>query len=326
METIKNYLEAMFAGMPDTPEVRRARAELLQMMEDKYNELIAGGQSENAAVGTVISEFGNLEDLAEDLGLTKEVQEFQNIESTHPRRQISRDEATAYITNRIKKALFLALGIMLCITSVACPILTAESAESIVIAGPALMFVFIALGVGFIVYSSFVDSEWKFIRKQLCFIDMNTASYVKERRRSFEGIRALCVTLGVIICIVCWVPCMLFAASTRVTIGPAFMFLLAGIGVFLIVYANNASKGFDILLRLNDVTTISGNYGEPETGTVQYRSKAAETIVICYWPVVTSIYLITSFLTFKWNLTWIIWPIAGVAHRAVVINCRKYDD
>ena len=74
METIKNYLETMFANMPDTEETRRAKQELFSMMEDKYNELISEGQSENTAVGTVISEFGNLEDLAEDLGLTKEVQ------------------------------------------------------------------------------------------------------------------------------------------------------------------------------------------------------------------------------------------------------------
>ncbi|MCR5650769.1 MAG: permease prefix domain 1-containing protein [Lachnospiraceae bacterium] len=326
METIKNYLEAMFAGMPDTPEVRRAKAELLQMMEDKYNELINEGQSENTAVGTVISEFGNLEDLAEDLGLTKEVQELQETEAAHPRRQISRDESEAFITNRIKKALFLALGIMMCITSVSCPILFAEAGDTAVLAGPALMFVFIGLGVGFIVYSSFVDGEWKFIRKQLCFIDMNTASYVKDRRRNFESVRAICVTLGVILCVVCWVPCMLFATTSRVTIGPAIMFLLVGIGVFLIVYANNTTKGFDLLLRLNAVKTISGNYGEPPAPAPKYRSKAAETIVLVYWPAVTSIYLIVSFLTFQWGITWIIWPIAAVAHRAVVINCQAYDD
>ncbi len=187
------------------------------------------------------------------------------------------------------------------------------------------MFVCIALGVGFLVYSGFVDGEWKFIRKQLCFIDMNTASYVKERRRSFEGIRAICVTLGIILCIVCWVPCMLFAVTERVTIGPAIMFLIIGIGVFLIVYANSASKGFDILLRLNDMTTISGGYGEPAPSEVKYISKTAETIVVCYWPVIVSLYLIVSFLTFRWDLTWIIWPVAGVAYRAVVINCRRDD-
>ena len=325
METIKNYLEAMFAGLPDTAEVRKAKAELLQMMEDKYNELRAEGQSENTAVGTVISEFGNLDELADDLGLKNEVQEFNDAESANPRRQISRDEAASFIENRIRKSLFRAVGVMLCIISVSCPIITSQGDTQIVLAGPSLMFVCIALGVGFIVYSGFVDSEWKFIGKQLCFIDMNTASYVKERRKSFEGVRAICLTLGIVLCIVCWVPCLLFSASARVTIGPALMFLLVGIGVFLIVYANSASKGFDMLLRVNDTKTISGGYGEPAPSEMKYVSKTAETIVLCYWPVVTCLYLIVSFLSFRWDLTWIIWPIAAVSYRAVVINCRSDD-
>ena len=59
----------MFAGLPDTPEVRRAYEELAAMMEDKYTELTEEGLSENEAVGTVISEFGNLEELAQTLGI-----------------------------------------------------------------------------------------------------------------------------------------------------------------------------------------------------------------------------------------------------------------
>ena len=62
----------MFAKMPNTPEVRRAKDELWQMMEDKYNELLDEGKNENEAVGTVISEFGNLEELSKELGLEKE--------------------------------------------------------------------------------------------------------------------------------------------------------------------------------------------------------------------------------------------------------------
>ena len=69
METIRNYLNTMFAGLPDTPEVRRAYEELAAMMEDKYTEMIAEGHSENETVGTVISEFGNLEELAQTLGI-----------------------------------------------------------------------------------------------------------------------------------------------------------------------------------------------------------------------------------------------------------------
>lgn len=69
METIRNYLETMFLKLPNTPEVYKAKNELWQMMEDKYTELKEEGKSENEAVGIVISEFGNLDELANDLSL-----------------------------------------------------------------------------------------------------------------------------------------------------------------------------------------------------------------------------------------------------------------
>lgn len=86
METIKNYLESMFMNMPNTAEVRRAKDVLWEMMEDKYTELIAEGKSENEAVATVISEFGNLQELAEELGINQLVNENLRIEKEAPRR------------------------------------------------------------------------------------------------------------------------------------------------------------------------------------------------------------------------------------------------
>ena len=51
METIKSYLENMFLNLPKTREVYMAKMELAQMMEDKYNELLAEGKTDNEAVG-----------------------------------------------------------------------------------------------------------------------------------------------------------------------------------------------------------------------------------------------------------------------------------
>ncbi len=69
MNRMKTYLEEMFRTLPDTEEVRRARHELWQMMEDKYSELIADGMTEEEAVNQVISEFGNLDELSDELNL-----------------------------------------------------------------------------------------------------------------------------------------------------------------------------------------------------------------------------------------------------------------
>ena len=70
METIKRYLESMFENLPRTLEVMRAKEELYSMMEYKYTELINEGKKENEAISIVISEFGNLDELAENLELT----------------------------------------------------------------------------------------------------------------------------------------------------------------------------------------------------------------------------------------------------------------
>ncbi len=68
MDTIMSYLETMFARLPKTPEVERIKQELEMNMEEKYHELIADGKTENEAVGTVISEFGNIDELTDELG------------------------------------------------------------------------------------------------------------------------------------------------------------------------------------------------------------------------------------------------------------------
>ena len=83
MNVINEYLDNMFKTFPDTPEVRRARIELAQMMEDKYTELIDEGKTENEAVGIVISEFGNLSELSDILGLDGIIYEDKNYNSNN---------------------------------------------------------------------------------------------------------------------------------------------------------------------------------------------------------------------------------------------------
>ena len=41
MEKIRSFVENMFLGLPDTQEVRDAKARLLEGMSDRYEELLA---------------------------------------------------------------------------------------------------------------------------------------------------------------------------------------------------------------------------------------------------------------------------------------------
>jgi len=71
MESIRTYLDNIFASAPNTEKIARVKAELLANMEDKYRELIAGGASENEAAGKVLNEFGNIDELFAELGITR---------------------------------------------------------------------------------------------------------------------------------------------------------------------------------------------------------------------------------------------------------------
>ena len=129
METIKNYLETMFANLPDTEETRRAKSELFSMMEDKYNELKAQGMAENAIVGTIITEFGNIDELKESLDLGKRdtivpvvsepVQTVATIENvtyeSEGRRMLTIDEANDYVMDNSLSTFIFGLGVFFCI-------------------------------------------------------------------------------------------------------------------------------------------------------------------------------------------------------------------
>ena len=73
MDTIDTFLDAMFAPYPATPRLLEARGELRAMMEDAYADAVGRGKTHNEAVGQVITDFGNLEELAPALGILPDI-------------------------------------------------------------------------------------------------------------------------------------------------------------------------------------------------------------------------------------------------------------
>ena len=321
METIKSYLDAMFANLPNTNEVKKAKAELLEMMEDKYNELKAEGKTDNEAVGTVISEFGNLDELASELGLEKEVEETKEREENTKARFLTKEEVIGYLTSRTKSAWLVAIGVFLCITSVINPILSETRLGIYENAGVSFMFVFIAVAVALFITSAMKSSKWSYIKDEACKIDMTTTDYVKERKRSFETTNVICTSVGVMCFILSVVPAIIIDDDI---ISPALLFLIVGIGVFLIVYVSIIDGSYDRILNLNDEKTMSGEHAR--ASSVKYTSKKAEIILETYKTTVVCLYLIISFLTFRWEITWIIFPIAYLINKILKLNFIDEED
>jgi hypothetical protein len=68
-------------------------------------------------------------------------------------------------------------------------------------------------------------------------------------------------------------------------------------GVKMIVLTCIRQGGYDKLLEEGDYTRLNKRAGRYDG---------------IYWAIATAIYLGWSFLTMRWEMTWIVWPIAGV--------------
>ena len=331
METIRNYLETMFLKLPNTPEVYKAKNELWQMMEDKYTELKEGGKSENEAVGIVISEFGNLDELANDLGISQ----FVESQPMPQGKTLSLDQAKSYLADAGKSSYRTSLGVMLCVLSVCGPIFfdafTAfyPQKENLLDAcGVSIMFVLIGIAVGLFIYSSVQMSHWNYLKKEPFVTDFSTTEYLHREMEHYKSTYALLLTIGIILCILSVIPSIILDGLDIYVdfwsnASGGFIFILVAIGVFLIVMASTKLSSYKTLLHLNQQDTVGGNYVPSQTNEPQYMNQTIAAIMSVYWPTVTCLYLIWSFLTFDFWISWIIWPIAAIIHSLIKNLLRK---
>lgn len=335
METIRNYLETMFAKLPATPEVHKAKQELLSMMEDKYTELIEEGKPENEAVAVVISEFGNLDELAETLGIGNVVVERQEQmkDESQDVRQVTMEEAKGFIEAYSMRKFLIGLGVFCFIMSPMGPVF-ADAFHVKGGIGVSLLFALVAVGIALIVYANTYTHNYKYLRRGACMLDYQTAGYVYEQIKENHSTKTLLRVIGIGLCVMCVVPLILldelgtgmigvFSVANVDKVGAICLFLFVGIGVWLIIFSNGKSKACKLLLHLNPKGTMSETYVVKEEEPLYQGRPVLSAVMGEWWFTVTCLYLIISFLTFQWWITWVIWPIAAIIRAIINYNVQK---
>lgn len=345
METILSYLDNMFLSMPQTPEVLRAKEELSSMMEDKYNELIAEGKKENEAIGIVISEFGDLKELKEGLGLADgssragesygasqsygETQNYGASQSygknadygTMPR-MVSRQDAEEYMAVSAKTSKWIAFGVLLCIWS---PIflfvcggiddaVKKLSDGAIIIFGLVPLLVLIGIAVAVFIYNGMKMEKFEYLKKERIQIDgalERELSQIAEEEKPKATVKLI---IGVVMCIFSVIPLLVGGGVSDNdmvhVLTLCFMLMVIGIAVAIIIAGQNRMECIKVLCQEGD---FSVNHKK--------SNKITDIIAGIYWPIVAVIYLGWSFYTMNWGFTWIVWPIAGVLFGAIAAIC-----
>ena len=283
----------MFRNLPNTEEVRKAKSELLSMMEDKFEELIAEGKTENEAVGVVISEFGNLDEVAESIGLSNEVKET----ASFAKPMLSMDRIKDYLSVVSSRSLLIPLGIALCIMSVTCNILADILGDGAILdtLGVIGFFIMVAAAVVLFVISGSKNKEFNEINNDEESLGIESCDYVRNERRRFKPTYSTMAAIGIALCIISVTfPIIVSAIPVINDDFGAILFLFSvAVGVFLIVSANVRMNGYEKLLKLNGAGKMSEEFIPKEDRKI---SKAPIIIGVIVVVLVLGIAMIMGFV------------------------------
>ncbi|MGN0659183.1 MAG: permease prefix domain 1-containing protein [Emergencia sp.] len=325
MEIILNYLETMFRDLPDSPQTRKAKTELASMMEDKYLSLIAEGKSENEAVGTVISEFGNVQELMSELesdaryGGENCEGESRGIEQQAVR-TVTLKEAKAYLEDMTGRAEAMAKGVWLCIMSPALLIALSGFFDDSNLAGAVGILVLLAMviaAVRIFITNGIAMEKYEFLKKEDFRLEPGADRAVAAMKEDMRSGFARDITTGVIFCIASVIPLIVVSilfeegSDGLLCLMTALLLFMVSIGVRRFIIGGIPYGCMDVLLQ-------KGDY-RPE---YKKQSGLVDRIASVYWPLVTAVFLGYSFITDDWAHSWIIWPVAAVLFGAVTAFCH----
>ena len=326
MNVIIAYLDAMFSAYPQTPRLLEAKAELQGMMEDAYSSLIAEGRSENEAVGQVISDFGNIEEVAPVLGITTDlIQDPPTGDATAPATRyppVTLDEAQAYADAMRRIRFRFSAAVMLFVLSpsalISLPVAAMSGllpiAEGVaVFAGLLVLLAFVAVGVVVILATSRETDPYSHISEGRFGKNPTVTRWANALAAEHERPRIRALQIAVALWILAPIPLIAFALLLDGSPADEFWTVIGVVLVLVFVAA-----GLGVLLPQIWAHTVAEELGT-DAGTMADDEERSIVSVIAafYWPLLTAIFLAWSFIGNAWSISWIVWPVGAVLFGAI---------
>lgn len=320
METIKNYLDNVFNRLPETDEVKNLKLDLLANMEDKYYELKQEGKSENEAIGIVISEFGNIDEIINEMDI--EIKSEQNFST------INVEQAKQYITASSYYSKIVGVGVAMILFGFAVLTFLTQAIEDnkilIELSDNAkdtvptmLLIVFAVPAVALFIYSGMKLQDYKWIETKefsLASTARNTISRIYAKVKEKQMIALI---VGVSLCIISILPVFIgdMISDSGFSYGLSITLIMIGVAVYLFITTGSVSQACKQLLQIDDFAKEK-----------RKENNVVSAVASVVWPVAVCIFLISGLIYHKWEINWIIFPITGLlfgAFSAVYSTIQK---
>ena len=232
-------------------------------------------------------------------------------------RSVSMEEAVSFLKYNETASRWISTGVMLCILSPVLLVLLGGLAEAGFIqmevtlaeaGGTGVLLIMIAAAVGMFIREGMRGKKYEYLEKIDIDTEYGVNGMVKEQRDAYAETHSRRMIIGVMMCIISAVP-LLGTQMSRYSnntdllpiLGVTLLLVMCAAGVKLIVLTCTRQGGFDRLLEEGDYTRLNKKAGKYDG---------------VYWAIATAVYLCWSFVTSRWEVTWIVWPVAGVIFAA----------
>ena len=237
-------------------------------------------------------------------------------------RHITMEQANEFMGLKQMTAPRIATGVALCILSPIMLIVLTGAAEMGILPvtftedrasmiGLIVLILFVASAVFLFITSGSKTHDYEFLDTEIIETAYGVNGMVREKQKRYRNIYIRNCALGVCFCILSVVPLFMtiFVADNgfMVCIGVGFLLCMIAVGVYLLAKTGIIWESYEKLLQ-------EGEYNK-ET---KRNKKRNELISSVYWAVVIAVYLGYSFVTFSWDKSWIIWPVAAILYGALI--------
>ncbi len=220
------------------------------------------------------------------------------------------EEAHEFLALRARAARTIALATFLCILSPMGLLLLGAASEAYAFAeeaaafsGLVILFVLVAAAVFAFVRCGQQSEPYAYLEKEDFDTEYGVPGMVREAKKTFAPVYAKENLAGTMLCVLSPLP--LFAGAFSGSVFWTILLLcltmvLAGVGVMCFIHAGVIQASFQKILR-------EGEYS-------RNASPLRSAVSTFYWLAATGVFLLWSFLGNAWEISWLVWPVAGVAY------------
>ena len=179
-------------------------------------------------------------------------------------------------------------------------------------AGLLILLLAIAIAVAVFISSGIRMGQYDYLDKDRIETDYGVTGMVKDQKSEYQGTYTRYHIIGTCCCILAATPLFTMLMFTEedfmMAMAVCVLLFIVAIGVYFFVVAGVRWESMQKLLQEGDYTIDN-----------KKNEAAFEPVSKAYWLVATAIYLGYSFYTNAWEISWIVWPVAGVLFAAVKV-------